>query len=74
LNIERLYFGGGIEPSPTIVRQVSGMNKSMGMKNITARMARNQKIHFQPAYWERIPPRMGPREGARIGAREAMPM
>jgi hypothetical protein len=50
------------------------MNKSMGMKNVTARMARNQKIHFQPAYWERIPPRMGPREGARIGAREAMPM
>jgi hypothetical protein len=50
------------------------MNRSMGMKNSPARMARNQKIHFQPAYWERIPPRIGPREGARIPVREVIPM
>lgn len=44
------------------------------MKKVLARMARNQKIHFQPAYWERMPPRMGPSEGARMPVREVMPM
>jgi hypothetical protein len=46
---ERLYAGGGTEPSPTIFRQVSGMKRSIGMKKHPARIARNQKIHFQPA-------------------------
>jgi hypothetical protein len=50
------------------------MKSRNGMKKQAARMARNQKIQCQPAYCDIIPPRMGPREGARMVAREVIPM
>ena len=50
------------------------MKRSMGMKKAVARIARNQKIHFQPAVWEMMPPKMGPSEGARTVARDVMPI
>jgi hypothetical protein len=50
------------------------LKRSMGMKKVAARIARNQNIHFQPAYWDITPPRIGPSDGARMLVREVMPI
>lgn len=47
---------------------------SIGMKKVVARIARNQKIHCQPAYCESTPPIIGPIDGARIPVSDVMPM
>jgi hypothetical protein len=74
LQIERFQPTGEIEPLPTIPRQVSGKKNRSGRKKDPAAMARNQKIDCQPRYLLRTPPRIGPREGARIFPSDAKPM
>jgi hypothetical protein len=59
---------------PTITRQVSGKNKKSGTQNAPAVIARNQNIACQPRYLFKVPPMIGPIDGARIFPSDVNPM
>ena len=63
--------GGGIEPLPVILRQVSGKKARKGIKNVVDEIRQNQKIHCQPAYCASSPPITGAKLGAMMMATEA---
>jgi hypothetical protein len=68
-------MGGGIEPSPTKERRVSGRrldvsndrvystHKTTGAKTTPQKMVRNQKIDRQPRVYAKTPPSTGPTIG-----------
>lgn len=53
------HHGGGIDPSWTTLRAVSGKNSNTGIAITTVREARNQKIACQPKCWVSRPPKTG---------------
>lgn len=55
---------GLIDPSPTMLRDVSGRNRITVVKHNPDAMHKNQNIHGQPAANVRPPPSTGPRLGA----------
>ncbi len=62
-----LIVGGSTLPLPTTFRAVSGRKTSIMRMDTPERMARNQKIHGQPALSANTPPRTGPMLGAVFG-------
>ena len=66
-NSVRLTPFAGIEPSPTIARLVSGRKMIIRIRFRPERMLRKPKIHHQPAFCAKTPPRTGPILGAAFG-------
>jgi hypothetical protein len=62
--------GGGVEPSPTMWREVSGKKSHIAARQPPDEMDKNQKIHHHPAANVRAPPRIGPMEGAMVMLKE----
>src|ERR1700722_8226662 len=58
---------GGTDPSPTMLRPVSGKQMSISIRDKPERILRNPKIHLQPAFSASTPPKTGPRLGAELG-------
>ena len=67
-----MIIGGGIDPSPTSERSVSGSrlivsgefeqdaHKTTGTRTTPQKMVRNQKIARHPSVYENTPPKTGP--------------
>jgi len=54
----------GIDPLPTIFRQVSGKESVTRMRQLPDKIARNQKIHLQPRWALIAALSIGPKLGA----------
>jgi hypothetical protein len=67
---DQFRAGGGIDPSATTFRDVSGKNKKSRAKNTPPSMRRNQKTQCHSRYWEIKPPIMGDIEGPRMDPSE----
>jgi hypothetical protein len=68
------HRGGGIDPSSTTRRHVSGINRSSGTYTADEKISWNQNRKCHPAYCAMAPPRTGAIIGPKMPASEAYAM